>query len=343
MGDAAFLRLSAKDKRHALRIAQTLSGCGAHLLEKDVWVVQTLGVLFDSPFGADLVFKGGTSLAKGYDVIRRFSEDVDVTYDIRAFAPDLTAGAGEEALPPTRSQERRWSKAIRDSLSTWVKEQAQPTIEAGFDRAGLEAQIWANGERLHVGYEAVLAEGYGFVEPRVMVDFGARSTGEPCERLPVECDAAPFLRNLTFPAAFPRIMLATRTFWEKATAVHVFCQQERRRWERLSRHWHDLVRLDESGIATTALADRDLARLVARHKAMFFREKDSAKNQIDYEAAVSGDLQLVPCNAARDALAEDYRKMLDSGMLLDDGEPFETLIERCADIEARANALESDH
>ena len=65
MVDAAFQALSAEDKRHALRVAQGLSGRGAHLLEKDIWVVQTLSVLFDAPFGADLVFKGGTSLAKG--------------------------------------------------------------------------------------------------------------------------------------------------------------------------------------------------------------------------------------------------------------------------------------
>ena len=35
-----------------------------------------------------------------------------MTYDIRAFAPDLVAGAKEEALPPTRSQEKRWTRAI---------------------------------------------------------------------------------------------------------------------------------------------------------------------------------------------------------------------------------------
>ena len=343
MGDVAFQRLSAEDRRNALTVAQESSGHMAHLLEKDIWVVQTLRVLFDAPFGADLVFKGGTSLAKGYDVIRRFSEDVDVTYNIRAFAPDLTADAGEEALPLTRSQERRWSKAIRDRLSTWVEERAQPIIERGLGYAGFGARVQANAEKLYVNYESVLVEDYGFIKPEVIVEFGARSTGEPYERLPVECDAAPFLRHLAFPAARPRIMLATRTFWEKATAAHVFCHQERHRAERLSRHWHDLVRLDESGIATTALADRGLARSVARHKAMFFRENDAAGNRIDYEAAVSGGLRLVPCGDAREALADDYRAMLDEGMLLDDGEPFETLIERCADIEARANALESDH
>ena len=62
---------------------------------------------------------------------------------------------------------------------------------------------------------------------------------------------------------------------------------------------------------------------------MFFPEKDTAGNRIDYEAAVSGGLQLVLSGFAREALA-------------DDSEPFEALIERCAGIEARANELEAD-
>ena len=61
-----------------------------------------------------------------------------------------------------------------------------------------------------------------------------------------------------------------------------------------------------------------------------------------YKTAVSGGLQLVPTGFAHEALAGDYRAMLDDGMLPDDSEPFEALIERCADVEARANELETD-
>ena len=132
-------------------------------------------------------------------------------------------------------------------------------------------------------------------------------------------------------------MLAERTFWEKATAMHVFCRQQRRRGERQSRHWHDVARLDEAGYAGKALADRALALSVARHKAAFFREKDAGGRWIDYGAAVSGELQLVPDGFTRNALAEDYDRMVSDGMLLDDAESFDTLIERCADLEARAN------
>ena len=69
----------------------------AHLLEKDIRVVATLGILFKAPFAEHLTIKGGTSLSKMWRAIRRFFEDVDITCDVRAFAPDLVSGFCDEA------------------------------------------------------------------------------------------------------------------------------------------------------------------------------------------------------------------------------------------------------
>ncbi len=336
MAEKRYQALSADDRRDALEVAERSSSHKAHLLEKDVWVVATLQVLFDATFAAHLTFKGGTSLSKVWRAIRRFSEDIDITYDIRAFAPDLVAPAGDEVLPATRSQEKRWTRAIRARLAEWVRVRACPIVDEELARAGFASRVRAEAERLYIDYEPLFEE-TGLVRPEVMVEFGARSTGEPRRALPVVCDAAAHLPGLAFPQARPTVMLAERTFWEKATAIHVFCRQERRRGERLSRHWHDLARLDEAGIVQSALADRALALSVARHKAMFFTENDANGKRIDYEAAVSGSLQLVPAGAAHGVLANDYARMLADGMLLDEDESFEALMERCAAIEARAN------
>ena len=328
--------LSASEKRDALEVAERVHGQETHLLEKDTWIVATLRVLFEAPFGRHLVFKGGTSLSKVWRAIRRFSEDIDITYDIRGFAPDLVAGGDEEALPPTRSQERRWTRAIRPRLAEWVRDTAGPLVQAELYRAGFPGRVRAEGERLYVGYEP-LFETRGIVRPEVQVDFGARSTGEPHVVHTVACDAAKHLLGISFPEAEPAVMLPERTFWEKATSMHVYCLQGRVRGERWSRHWHDLVRLDDAGIAARALADRELALAVARHKAMFFRENDANRQRIDYHAAVSGQLRLVPSGTAQESLADDYANMLATGMLLDEDEPFGTLMQRCALIEERAN------
>lgn len=306
------------------------------MLEKDIWVVQTLGALVETSFGANLTFKGGTSLAKAYHAIGRFSEDLDITFDIRAIVPDLVPVGDDEPIPTTRSQERRWTQEIRKRLPVWVADQAVPAIGRNLAKAEVSAQLRTEGDHVFLAYDPLFPD-YGFVRPEVMVEFGARSTGEPREERLCQCDAADYIRDVTFPSVRTFAMLAERTFWEKATAVHVFCRQQRRRGGRLSRHWHDLVRLDDTGYANKALGNRSLAMAVARHKSMFFREKDNLGDWVDYEEAVSGRLQLVPQGAAYEVLADDYSRMVRDGMLLDDEERFGNLMERCADIQDRAN------
>ena len=330
-----FMHLSAKDRRDALGVATTASGRPVHILEKDVWVVWALQTLFTSKFKGDLVFKGGTSLSKAYKVIDRFSEDVDLTYDIRALIPDLV-GDSEDAIPVSRGEERRWTKQVREQLPRWVTEEIEPILNNQLAAENLDAKITVEGEKLLIAYEA-LAAGTGYVRPSIMLEFGARSTGEPSSLRNITCDAAAYLDGVEFPAALPRVMSAERTFWEKATAIHVFCAQRRLRGERFARHWYDLAKLDDAGYVELATKDRMLAKAVATHKSMFFAEKDYLRRPVDYMAAVNGKLNLVPKDESLEILSDDYEKMLADGLLFDGSETFKELIERSANIERRAN------
>ena len=76
---ADIFQLSTAERLDALNAVADISGLPPHLLEKDIWVVWSLHQLFAGPYAEHLVFKGGTSLSKAYGVIRRFSEDVDMT------------------------------------------------------------------------------------------------------------------------------------------------------------------------------------------------------------------------------------------------------------------------
>lgn len=332
----AFFDLSAADRLDALGVAADRLGRPAHLLEKDVWVVWAIQQLFGSPIGTNLVFKGGTSLSKAYRVIDRFSEDVDLTFDIRALIPEVLEGR-QDAMPATSSEERRWSKRVRQALPQWVAETIQPILQQAINREGIDARLRIDGDKLFIDYPH-LARGTGYVSPSVMLEFGARSTGEPASPRDIACDAASVIEGVEFPTACPRVMHAERTFWEKATAIHVFCLQNRMRGDRFSRHWHDVARLDDAGIAAAAIADRALATGVAKHKTMFFAEKAADATLIDYGAAASGYLQLVPSGDALDVLADDYRRMAEDGLFANAQEPFDDLMDRCADIERRANA-----
>ena len=78
MPDDPFQMLSSDDRREAQQVAVI-----RNLVEKNIWVVWTLRALVNPPFGEIFTFMGRTSLSKAFHVIHRFSEDLDITYDIR--------------------------------------------------------------------------------------------------------------------------------------------------------------------------------------------------------------------------------------------------------------------
>jgi hypothetical protein len=99
-----------------------------------------------------------------------------------------------------------------------------------------------------------------------------------------------------------------------------------------------VTRLDAAGFADGAAADHELARAVAAHKSIFSAESTPDGAPIDYGAAVTGGLVLAPSGDARKALSEDYQRMVDDGLLLDDAEQFDALLSRCHALAEKVNA-----
>lgn len=339
-----FFDLSKNEQYEAFEFSREQIGRPAHLLEKDVWVVWTLRALFASQLADDLTFKGGTSLSKAYRVIDRFSEDIDLTYDIRKLIPELIPDGG--FLPPSRSQSNKWSAAVRRALPHWITANVIPVIEKSLAEDGLEGVTLAlTGKDLDtvlLTYPALTGGGTGYVAPAVRLEFGGRATGEPHTAMAVQCDMDGRLDGISFPRATPVVMSLARTFWEKATAVHVYCAQGRVRGERYSRHWHDLMSIANSAGFDSVLADVGVASLVAQHKAWFYPEKDGDGRGIDYGPAVAGGLCLVPKDEARDSLASDYLAMIDDSVLISGDVAFDELMARCQRIQDMVNARMAD-
>lgn len=191
-------------------------------------------------------------------------------------------------------------------------------------------------DKLILAYPAVKT-GTGYSAPTIQLEFGARATGEPHHVQRVVCDIAPEIEGITFPVAQPLVMAAERTFWEKTTAAHVYCLQGRLRGERYSRHWYDLAAIAKTPQFAAACADHALAQAVAEHKAVFFIEKDATGNKIDYFAATSGQLQLIPTGASLTVLENDYAAMLEDGLLALNQPSFADIIEQCRIIQDEAN------
>lgn len=64
--------------RNAIRFAAQQMNLPPEYVEKDYWVTYALFTIFNNDIGKDTVFKGGTALSKCYNMIKRFSEDIDL-------------------------------------------------------------------------------------------------------------------------------------------------------------------------------------------------------------------------------------------------------------------------
>ena len=81
-----FIDLSKEDRIDILdRVSSKLNIRQREVIEKDWWVTAVLRALFDLPYAKHLSFKGGTSLSKCWNLIARFSEDIDIAIDREFF------------------------------------------------------------------------------------------------------------------------------------------------------------------------------------------------------------------------------------------------------------------
>lgn len=187
-------------------------------------------------------------------------------------------------MPVSSSQAKKITDQVRGRLPRWIESEVLPVLQSAFQRGGLQASLTLAGaekEKLVLTYQPVKV-GNGYIAPTIQLEFGGRATGEPHQRCTVVSDMASLINGIEFPTAQPLVMTAERTFWEKATAAHVYCRQHRLRGERFSRHWYDLAAMSGSGHAHAAISDKQLAYAVARHKSLFYAEKDIGRNPIDY-------------------------------------------------------------
>ena len=93
-------RLPESDRRELFRNTADKMGLNDAIVEKDFWVCFTLDYLFHRcPWKDAITFKGGTSLSKAFNLISRFSEDIDLILDWR---DTVGTSHGESAPTPSR-------------------------------------------------------------------------------------------------------------------------------------------------------------------------------------------------------------------------------------------------
>ena len=332
MGDD-YLALDIGEQGDILRTAAAESGRTAVILEKDIWLCWVLQVVFSIPDSHPMAFKGGTSLSKVYGVIDRFSEDVDITLDYRAFDEGFDP-FGEET---SRNQVRRFAQGLREHVERYVCDVVAPELAAAAERSGVAGRnavrIGNDGETLRFAYPSAV-EAQDYVRSDILLEFGGRNVIDPNEQCEIAPDIEALTDGLNYPRATVTVLSAERTFWEKATLAHVECHRRRLASspDRLSRHWFDLACFAGHDSGQAALANRALLEDVVRYKSVFFRAAYT-----HYDHCLDGRLRLVPDDDQLSGLRSDYDAMRNGGMLGDRAMEFDKLMERIGRLEAAAN------
>ena len=329
----AFLSLPTRERTDILQTIAAREGRQADILEKDVWICWVLDTLFAVPDHHPMAFKGGTSLSKVYGVIDRFSEDVDLTLDYRHFDDDF------DPFDPRASKNaiKKLGERLVLRVADYVQNEVVPALAAASDQLATAGQhdIRFDHETVRFGYPSNLEPSDRHLPTNVLLEFGGRNVIEPSERREVVPDLAEFVPELDYTRAAVTVLAPARTFWEKATLIHVECHRRRlaERPDQLARHWFDIDRLASHEIGRAALADRELLEDVVRHKQVFFNA-----GYAHYDRCLAGELRLVPDDDQLDALRADYDSMRAGGLLSRSAPDFATLMAGIRDAERRINA-----
>jgi predicted nucleotidyltransferase component of viral defense system len=327
-----WLAIPDETKRRAYVQIAEKTGMAPFAVEKDWWVVQTLGCISQLEVGPALIFKGGTSLSKAWKLIHRFSEDIDLAID-REFL-----GFKGELSKNQRTK-------MRKASGKFVEESFFPKLRAMFlmkELEGVKMELEPIEEsdrdrKINIYYPNVINTP-GYLQARVQVEMGCRSLREPFvvqeisslidEHYP-ETDFAQ--ASIRFNTAIPE-----RTFLEKIFLLHEEFQRpkEKMRVERLSRHLYDVVKLAATPFADRAINDKELWEAIVYHRHKFTRV-----GGVNYNLHSPQTINPLPVPEIMDAWRKDYNSMIEQ-MIYEESPPsFEEVIEEITRLKEKMNSL----
>jgi hypothetical protein len=331
-------RWAARDRADLFTEAASKLGLHPAILEKDFWVCWTLKRLFDLQDSPPLVFKGGTSLSKVYSVIRRFSEDIDLSFDRRYFGYENDR---DPAKAPTNKGRDRLLDEMSADVERHIETALIPQLAGDIGSLLGTDAVWKltkhekDAKNVVFQYPPSLTGGtLDYVRPAVLIELGARGDPWPTETRSIIPYAAQE-RSDVFrdPVCNVVVLEAKRTFWEKATILHALFHRPPGKavGERHSRHYYDLALLAPTEHGERALAEPALLGHVAKHKSVYFAQASAR-----YDLACPGTLRLVPSGEQLEELSSDYSKMSD--MIFDRPPPkFSELLLVLIELEKKIN------
>jgi len=255
---ARFATLPPPERQLILNEVAARLGVVPVIVEKDFWVCWALGRIFETPEVAPhVVFKGGTSLAKVFALIERFSEDIDLAVSPQAL------GFAESELndAPSANQRRKRMQAVAVAAEQCVAREFQPALEAAFTDVLGRSQadgVWLRYEldatagtpNILFAYPSALPQPGGYIAKQVKLEFGALTNQQPTARhgitaLLASAPGASLAQAFDDLRADVVSLALERSFWEKATILHAEFHRPAQLpiRDRFARHYADFAAL----------------------------------------------------------------------------------------------------
>jgi Nucleotidyl transferase AbiEii toxin, Type IV TA system len=328
-----WLTLSKERRIEILNQATELTGLPSVAIEKDWWVTLELNASFSLSYSKNIVFKGGTSLSKGWNLIERFSEDIDLAVDRKffGFAGDIS-----------KTQIKNLRKQSCEFISTTFLGDLTKTLTKwkAIDECKLIAQPVKDADKdpqvIEIYYNSVI-DISEYLPQRVLIEVSSRSLMEPIEERKINSILSDNFSQQSFatvPFSIPTV-LPQRTFLEKIFLLHEEFSQdaEKIRIDRHSRHLYDLEKLMDAEHGIEALKNTDLYNNIVAH-----REKFNPLRGLDYANHTPSKISILPPDSVIDNYERDYEAMT-SFMIY--GEPLKLnqLIKRILELQTRINGI----
>jgi hypothetical protein len=321
-----WLQLSDADRLISLQQANIKCGIAAKVIEKDWWVTLVLKAVFEGEYAAHLSFKGGTSLSKGWKLIERFSEDIDLAIDRQflGFDDQLSKSAVKRLK---RAACEFTSTILKDALEQKLKALGVPdgvvTITADPIRKDFPD---TDPQTLRISYPSLLDK-VEYIADSVKLEVSARSLNEPAVNRPILSLLGEYMpgfpwsgESFNVPTVEPK-----RTFMEKAFLLHeeFLRPVDQIVYLRMSRHLSDLERLMDTEHAATALADAAYYQAIVEHRRhMIF------KTGVDYDTHQPEKINFIPPDGVMEAFEKDYALMREQMIYDENSKNFGEIITR---------------
>lgn len=331
-------QLSIEDRIDVLEIVSANMNLPQLVVEKDWWVTMILCALSKTCHFDLMSFKGGTSLSKGWNLINRFSEDIDIAMR-REGKFNISSTSGNQLAKVRRLARHYIVRELPGEISKYLNEMGITDFRVEPELTRIDSEGNTNELRatthpstIFVHYKSILAEELGYIEPKVKIEISCLSMDEPVEDKTICSFLSDVLKEEDVAVSFPTVV-PTRTFLEKIFLLHEEFQKERPRSKRMSRHLYDLEKIMDTEFGKS-IADRELFNSVVKHRSVYNKIEG-----IDYGLHAPSTVSFIPPDKEIKDWKEDYESMrrhfIYEGMSLS----FDELIQRMKELTKRIRKL----